>query len=280
MTPETEKTTTEETIKAEDPIEESQANACLFCPQDSDSLDLNLKHMSTEHNFFIPDMEYLSSVESLVGYLRRVITEYNECLYCGVIKDSSGGVLRHMLDKSHCMINLRREPELLEFWDLSDSSEPSSDEEKMPASGTQAVDPLLPGHIAQDKYRLPSGRVMISKRKAREARLTARRAVLKAKDSSDSIGVKYLGDVDDDSSLRPLSLSPQATQGRPGDLIVSTRDAVGLIGVSDQQMRSLVTVQRKMQRQEAVVQASAAWADELGGRSQKHGKVKMNLRAG
>ena len=70
--------------------------------------------------------------------------------------------------------------------------------------------------------------------------------------------------------------TPRDTQDRT----VAVRDALGLAGVSGQQMRSLITVRRKMQRQQAIVRASAAWADEKGGTHQKHYKTKMNLRDG
>ncbi|KAF7513471.1 hypothetical protein GJ744_008765 [Endocarpon pusillum] len=51
-----------------------------------------------------------------------------------MIKQSAEGTRRHMLDKGHCMINLEREPELLEFWDFSDSDGHDTDEEEAPKS--------------------------------------------------------------------------------------------------------------------------------------------------
>ncbi|KAF2102335.1 hypothetical protein NA57DRAFT_54252 [Rhizodiscina lignyota] len=218
-----------ESDKFEDLIgEQAQINCCLFCTKDSDSLETNLEHMSSEHGLYIPEMEQLLSLEIVVRYLRTVITEYNKCLYCGMIKQPAEGIRRHMLDKGHCMINLEREPELLEFWEFSDSDGHDTDDEEVLKSRARKTDTAAPRDLSQGEYTLPSGKVVGSKSKGREARLVARRTALAAK----------------------------------------------------QQMRSLITVQRKMQRQQAIVRASAAWADEKGGTHQKHYKQKMNLRDG
>lgn len=266
--------------------EECEGNGirCLFCAEEPNDLDGTLEHMTEQHKFYIPEVENLSSVESLLKYLRTVIGEYHECLYCGITKDSASGIRRHMLDKDHCLINLKREPELLEFWDLSDSSDLSSgDEEILPSSRGEAKASNYAGQRLdpdQDEHTLPSGKVVRSKTKAREAQTIARRNARKLRDISHREQTHSIEAANTDPLPGTSELVQTETQGRPKELAVSTRDAVGLIGVSNQQLRSLVTIQRKMQRQEAVVRASAAWADELGGRSQKHGKVKMDLRSG
>jgi pre-60S factor REI1 len=260
--------------------EQAQINSCLFCTKDSDSLETNLEHMSSEHGLYLPEIEHLSSLETIVGYLGNVITAYNECLYCGMIKQSAEGIRRHMLDKGHCMINLEREPELLEFWELSDSDGDDTDDEEAPKLRARKTDTAASGDLSQGEYTLPSGRVVGSKSKAREARLFARRAALAAKEtSSQMITQGPIDNTDKTSSADPAESLVRA-QGGTQDRAVAVRDAAGLVGVSDQQMRSLVTVQRKMQRQQAIVRASAAWADELGGTHQKHYKTKMNLRDG
>ena len=269
----------EESGEFEDLIDEqAQINCCLFCTKDSDSLETNLEHMFSEHGLYIPEIEHLSSLETIVGYLRTVITKYNECLYCGMIKQSAEGIRRHMLDKGHCMINLEREPELLEFWEFSDSDGHDTEDEEAPKSRARKTDTAPSRDLSQGEYTLPSGKVVGSKSKAREARLFARRTALAANEtSSRMITEGPIDNTDETSSADPAeSFTQEGTQDRA----VAVRDAVGLVGVSEQQMRSLITVQRKMQRQQAIVRASAAWAGEKGGTHQKHYKVKMNLRAG
>jgi pre-60S factor REI1 len=271
----------EESDEFEDLIgEQAQINCCLFCTKDSDSPETNLEHMSSEHGLYIPEIEHLSSLETIVGYLRTVITEYNECLYCGTIKQSAEGIRRHMLDKGHCMINLEREPELLEFWEFSDSDGHDTDDEEAPKSRARKADTAASRDLSQGEYTLPSGKVVGSKSKAREARLFARRTALAAKETSSRMMTEGPIDNTDKTSLADPAESLIRTQGRTQDRAVAVRDAVGLVGVSEQQMRSLITVQRKMQRQQAIVRASAAWAGEKGGTHQTHYKVKMNLRAG
>lgn len=271
----------EESDEFEEPIgEQAQINCCLFCTKDSDSLETNLEHMSSEHGLYIPEIEHLSSLETIVGYLRTVITEYNECLYCGMIKQTAEGIRRHMLDKGHCMINLEREPELLEFWDFSDSDGHDTDDEEAPKSRTRKTDTAASKGLSQGEYTLPSGKVVGSKSKAREARLFARRTASAAKETSSRTITEGSIDNTDKTSLSYPAESLIRTQGGTQDRAVAVRDAMGLVGVSEQQMRSLITVQRKMQRQQAIVRASASWAGDKGGIHQRHYKVKMNLRDG
>jgi pre-60S factor REI1 len=271
----------EESDEFEDLIcEQARINCCLFCTKDSDSLETNLEHMASEHGLYIPEIEHLSSLETMVGYLRTVITEYNECLYCGMIKQSAESIRRHMLDDGHCMINLEREPELLEFWEFSDSDGHDTNDEEASKPRAQRTDTAASRDLPQGEYTLPSGKIVGSKSKAREARLYAHRTTVAAKEtSSRMITEAPTANTDKTSSADPDE-SLISTQGGTRDRILAVRDAVGLVGVSEQQIRSLITVQRKMQRQQAIVRASAAWAGEKGGTHQKHYKVKMNLRAG
>jgi Zn ribbon nucleic-acid-binding protein len=44
---------------------------CLFCPHVSNSLEKNVKHMTVEHSFFIPDIEYLVDLEGFMSYLGK-----------------------------------------------------------------------------------------------------------------------------------------------------------------------------------------------------------------
>lgn len=255
-------------------------NRCLFCIRFSNDLKSNVEHMSSEHGLHIPEIEDLTSLETFIEYLRTVIDEYSECLYCGTIKQSSEGVRRHMLDKGHCMINLEREPELLEFWDFSDSDRQDSDGEQAPDSQNRQTSMVGLKDALQDEHILPSGRIIESKTKARESRLFARRAASVIKNNSNQSIAENAADISEETSPTTTISTAIRSEKKPQDHTVAIRDAVGLIGISDQQIRSLINVRRKMQRQEAVVLASRSWADELGGTHQKHYKQKMNLRDG
>ena len=57
--------------EAELPFGEGEAitsTSCLFCSSSSPTVEENLKHMSSTHSFFVPDLEFLVDVEgNLMG---------------------------------------------------------------------------------------------------------------------------------------------------------------------------------------------------------------------
>ncbi len=42
---------------------------CLFCSEAAESLSANLQHMSLKHGFFLPDVQYCTSIEGMIRYL-------------------------------------------------------------------------------------------------------------------------------------------------------------------------------------------------------------------
>lgn len=42
---------------------------CLFCGHVSASLERNVRHMTTTHSFFLPDVEFLTDLAGLIAYL-------------------------------------------------------------------------------------------------------------------------------------------------------------------------------------------------------------------
>lgn len=113
-----------------------ECNACLFCPKKSSCLLENIKHMSIEHSFFIPDVEYLTDLEKLLDYLAHKVGVGRECLWCDDHKSSVRGIQQHMSDKGHCKMNTDSGDgltEFAEFYDFSsthpdgDSADPSEE---------------------------------------------------------------------------------------------------------------------------------------------------------
>jgi pre-60S factor REI1 len=94
---------------------------CLFCNQafasDDAGFATNLEHMRTAHGMSIPDVEKVVDLQSFIGYLATEVRVWHECLYCGAMKPSTPSIQSHMRDKGHCLLNLEREPELLDFWE-------------------------------------------------------------------------------------------------------------------------------------------------------------------
>lgn len=165
---------------AENPIKE---NDCLFCDTHNESLETNLKHMSIAHSFFIPDLEYCTDIEGLVGYLAEKVGLSFICLWCnekGKTFYSLRGVRGHMCDKGHTKM-LHEGAVLAEyapFYDYS-SSYPDHEEGKnideevdVQALDGDAYSLVLPsgyviGHRSLMKYykqHLNPNRAMVAKK--------------------------------------------------------------------------------------------------------------------
>ncbi|KAF9529314.1 C2H2 type zinc-finger-domain-containing protein [Crepidotus variabilis] len=125
------------TVKEDDDEEEEEAieakiaaarsrlapTHCLFCSNQSSSLEENLTHMSTAHSFFIPDAEYLIDIPGLITYLGEKIAVGNVCIFCnekGREFRTMDAVRKHMLDKSHCKIGYDSQKDRLEVSDYYD----------------------------------------------------------------------------------------------------------------------------------------------------------------
>lgn len=56
-------------------------NDCLFCFHHSRTVLKNVKHMSLEHSFFVPDIEYCIDLRGLICYLGEKIMQGNTFFY-------------------------------------------------------------------------------------------------------------------------------------------------------------------------------------------------------
>ncbi|XP_026793121.3 cytoplasmic 60S subunit biogenesis factor ZNF622 isoform X2 [Pangasianodon hypophthalmus] len=95
---------------------------CLFCSHHSHSLSKNVAHMTKEHSFFIPDIEYLVDLRGLLAYLGEKVGFGKVCLWCnekGKSFYSTEAVQAHMNDKSHCKLYTDGDA-ALEFADFYD----------------------------------------------------------------------------------------------------------------------------------------------------------------
>ncbi|KAI8072921.1 C2H2 type zinc-finger-domain-containing protein [Gongronella butleri] len=141
-------------------------NDCLFCSHVADSFDDNMLHMTKEHSFFIPDIEFLVDIHGLIRYLGEKITVGNVCLYCngrGRSFLSMAAVRKHMTDKGHCMIAWEDDDdalELVDFYDYS-SSYPQVEGEEVDVDAELSVE-ASGMRLADDEMSLvlPSGAVV------------------------------------------------------------------------------------------------------------------------
>ncbi|XP_077978155.1 cytoplasmic 60S subunit biogenesis factor ZNF622-like [Glandiceps talaboti] len=80
---------------------------CLFCSHSSSSIEINVQHMTKEHSFFIPNIEYMVDLEGLMRYLGEKVGEGFMCLWCnekGRSFYSVPAAQNHMKDKGHCKL--------------------------------------------------------------------------------------------------------------------------------------------------------------------------------
>lgn len=99
---------------------------CLFCHEQLPTLKANLRHMSSVHSFFIPDIEYLVDLEGMLKYLGEKIAIGWTCLYCngkGKTFHSMKAVQDHMRSVSHCKLIYEDEDQEEEFADFYDFTE-------------------------------------------------------------------------------------------------------------------------------------------------------------
>lgn len=121
-----------------DDDEPLETNECLFCSHFEEDMERNLKHMSSVHGFFLPDLEYLENLEGLMRYLAEKVGVGYMCLYCnekGKMFLSVEAAQHHMVDKSHCKLYFEGDAalEFAEYYDYSksypDNGEHSPDDE-------------------------------------------------------------------------------------------------------------------------------------------------------
>ena len=107
----------------------------LFDRHSCDDTATNLEYMATTYGFFVPYIEHVEDLPALMDYLGQKVSVGNVCLWCNKSFNSMEGVQKHMIDKSHCKVQLEgNEDEFQDFYDISlhgeeDEWETDSEEE-------------------------------------------------------------------------------------------------------------------------------------------------------
>ncbi|RUS69966.1 hypothetical protein EGW08_022274 [Elysia chlorotica] len=131
---------------------------CLFCSYISKSLEDNVKHMTSNHGFFLPDAEFIVDLEGLITYLGEKVGAGHMCLWCdekGKRFHNTRDVQRHMVDKGHCKL-LHEGDVVFEYADFYDYTPSYPDGEEPGASPDDVVGP---SQLESDGFSLtlPSG---------------------------------------------------------------------------------------------------------------------------
>lgn len=243
---------------------------CLFCSLDlatnDDGLATNLEHMRTVHSFLVPNLDSIFDMQSFIAYLATEIYTWNECLYCGAVKDSTLAIQSHMRDKGHCVLNLEREPELLDFWENSSKDDEGDlEDQQIQGDGTELI--------------LPSGKVIGSKNAATVARKAARkrgiasRALVLASESNP--GSETSQNTGETASSQ-LTFAPQLSSSRQ----LSRREEMSMTGLSPQQRQALMSAEKKAQRNEAVALRAREWVNAKNSNAQEFDQLDNRAKFG
>lgn len=230
---------------------------CLFCNQefaiDDSGFEANLEHMRATHGMSIPDLEMVADVQSLVGYLATEVRAWHECLYCGATKPSTRSIQSHMRDKGHCLLNLDREPELLDFWE---NSQPASEQDR-------------PTHLSSTEMRFASGKI-IGSRHATVAPATSRSS------RSRELAIRAQPPDPEDAESAPPLFEPPPASGRQ----LARREEMGIIGVTAQQRQALVLAVKRAQRSEDVARRAREWVSAKASNTLKYDQVDVKMKMG
>jgi pre-60S factor REI1 len=255
-------------------VVEIDLNTCLFCDytlagdhaQDA-MLEHLVEHMLRTHSLFIPDQDHLTHLASFLQYLKLIVEEYHECLYCGTSRQSRKAIQQHMSEKGHCLLNLEREPELLEFWEMSE-------DEKGMHGGEQTAS--LERQLSRvELRRLRSGRIATSKpaavAEAKKQRAVRREAASKALTATRARPDSRQNFVDDAETTAVACTGSNERQ-------LSRMTEQGMLGVTLQQRQALMTTEKKIQRSEQVHQKAEEWAKERFANKQKYYRAAGPMR--
>ncbi|KAE8451049.1 hypothetical protein EG329_004721 [Mollisiaceae sp. DMI_Dod_QoI] len=220
--------------------------------------------MQKKHGLFISDSEYLIDLETFIGYLFAIISQFHECLYCGSTKNSADATRAHMISKGHC--NLKPDPgsEYEDFYEFASDDEDEDEEHSSRAEENKVPEILVPD---DNELRLPSGRTIGHRSQARyyrqhtpvRGKSAERKAIEDDKESGD--GTQEAGESSRNTSKQ---------------LTARARGEMGMIGVSELQKKTLVAVERKMLKIEARAKSDYRAGLERLGNKQKYFRVSTD----
>jgi len=91
----------------------------LFDRHQSPDFESNIRYMTRQFGFFIPEIEYIKDIQGLIVYLGQKISIGNTCIYCEKTFYSLEATRDHMRSMSHCKILWEdNEGEYADYYDL------------------------------------------------------------------------------------------------------------------------------------------------------------------
>ena len=96
---------------------------CLFCNKELSGVKKCLDHMRVKHSFYILDIDCVTSLKGLLTYIAERVQLGYLCLFCDKMFRNSRRCQQHMMDKSHCFMNVEDEHEYEQYYDFSKTYE-------------------------------------------------------------------------------------------------------------------------------------------------------------
>ncbi|KAK1849304.1 C2H2 finger domain containing protein [Colletotrichum chrysophilum] len=225
--------------------------------------------MRKRHGMIVPYPESLIvNLKTLVKYLHLVIYEYNECFYCGSIRNTPQAAQQHMTGKEHCKIDVQKEnSEFRDFYAFESNAGPD---------GSRCGDS---GHACfvdadDETRRLPFGKT-VSHRKTKKVR---DHRDLRSGGGTDSFSLVEEG-------KRPDSLSDATAlvinNGKTKDLVVSEKsnDLFDKTEMATMRQGDRLALAHWPLPQQRTLVAKAKKQQEMWSRFEKDQAIKLQCKA-
>jgi pre-60S factor REI1 len=102
-------------VEEEEMMVEIDPLQCLFDRHMSSTVEANAERMYRKYGFFIPDREYCTDLEGMIGYLHEKIKLGNMCVYCHKVFTTWHGCQKHMIQKEHTKMRYEAGIDLEDF---------------------------------------------------------------------------------------------------------------------------------------------------------------------
>jgi pre-60S factor REI1 len=116
--------TSSELQEEKEEVVEIEPRQCLFDRHLSATVEANAERMWRKYGFFLPDREYLTDLEGMIGYCHEKIKLGHICLFCQRTFTTWQGCQKHMKDKRHCQIAYKANMDLEDlscFYDFAEA---------------------------------------------------------------------------------------------------------------------------------------------------------------
>ncbi|CAB9516131.1 Cytoplasmic 60S subunit biogenesis factor REI1 homolog [Seminavis robusta] len=235
----------EATTEAKEEEEEEEDEAvmidpkqCLFDRHLSATVEANADRMYRKYGLFIPDREYLTDLEGLIGYCHEKIKLGHMCLYCHKVFPTWQGCQKHMISKSHTKLKYEAGIDLEDLEQLAQFGFDVTDLGELVLPNGRIV-----GHRALSRYY----RQRVQTRNNSTAVVAARRAAGERIWNGQVVNLH--GAEENTLALTKAGISPAVAAGRAGKGILVEGSGGVYTSLSIYRFRASMRKQRREDKQ-------------------------------